>query len=52
MDIGKFNEKYKLKVTDVVGDFFGKSITTTLIVGKKFSSFFLLAIPKGKGRLK
>lgn len=24
MDIGKFNEKYKLRVTDVVGDFFGK----------------------------
>ena len=24
MNIEKFNEKYKLKVTDVVGDFFGK----------------------------
>lgn len=24
MDIRKFNEKYKLKVTDVAGDFFGK----------------------------
>ena len=24
MDIRKFNEKYKLKITDVAGDFFGK----------------------------
>ena len=52
MDINKFNERFKLRVTDVVGDFSEESITTTLTVGGKFSFSFLLAIQKANDRLK